>query len=192
MGKIFISYSRNDIEITDKFINALSQAGMETWVDRESIKVGNSWRKEIVEAIDECDAFVFMMSSSSVASKNVHKEIILSQDSNKPIYVVTLEVVRLPSEIRYQLAGLQFINFPLLGFEKSAEQLIKALKPHQKKTKPNENKQAELVIQGIDVSAFTTEKQAELLAFISKLTDTNTSQLKICSIRHYFSKACWR
>lgn len=182
MGKIFISYSRNDIEITDKFITALSQAGLETWVDRESIKVGNSWRKEIVEAIDECDAFVFMMSSSSVASQNVHKEIILSQDSSKPIYVVMLEVVRIPAEIRYQLAGLQFINFPLLGFEKAAEQLIKVLKPHQKKTKTNENKQAELVIQGIDISAFAAEKQAELLAFISKLTDTPTSQLTIANV----------
>jgi hypothetical protein len=170
MGKVFISYSRNDIKITDKFANLLHQSGMETWIDRESIKVGNSWRKEIVEAIDECDAFVFMMSSNSVASKNVHKEIILSQ------------VVRLPAEIRYQLAGLQFINFQLLGFEKSAAQLIEALKPHQKKTKPDENKQAELVIQGIDISAFTAEKQAELLAFISKLTDTNTSQLKIANV----------
>ncbi|HCR71678.1 MAG TPA: hypothetical protein DIW23_09555 [Anaerolineae bacterium] len=182
MGKIFISYSRNDLEVVDKFATSLQQAGIDTWIDRESIKVGNSWRKEIVEAIDNCDAFVFIMSSNSIASKNVHKEIILSQDSGKPIYVVMLEVVRLPAEIRYQLAGLQFINFPLLGFEKSAEQLIEALKPHQKKTKPDENKQAELVIQGIDISAFTAEKQAELLAFISKLTDTDTSQLKIANV----------
>ena len=133
MGKIFLSYSRNDIEIADQFVSSINQAGMEVWIDREDIKVGNSWRKEIVEAIDECDAFVLMMSSHSIASTNVHKEIILSQDSGKPIYVVMLEVVRLPAEIRYQLAGLQFINFPLLGFEKSTEHLITALKPHQKK-----------------------------------------------------------
>lgn len=182
MGKVFISYSRNDLEIVDQFVSSLTQAGIDIWLDREDIKVGNSWRKEIVDAIDECDAFVFMMSSNSVASKNVHKEIILSQDSNKPIYVVMLEVVRLPAEIRYQLAGLQFINFPLLGFEKSTEQLITALKPHQKKTKPDESKQSELVIQGIDISAFTAEKQAELLAFISNLTNTNSSQLKIANI----------
>lgn len=182
MGKIFLSYSRNDIETVDKFVSSLNQAGMEVWIDRENIKVGNSWRKEIVEAIDECDAFVFMMSSYSVASTNVHKEIILSQDSGKPIYVVMLEVVRLPAEIRYQLAGLQFINFPLLGFEKSTEQLINVLKPYQKKTKPDESKQTELVIQGIELSVFTAEKQAELLAFISNLTNTDSSQLKIANI----------
>ena len=133
MGKVFLSYSRNDIQTVDQFVSSINQFGLEVWVDREDIKVGNSWRKEIVEAIDNCDAFVFMMSSHSVASTNVHKEIILAQDSGKPIYVVMLEVVRLPAEIRYQLAGLQFINFPLLGFEKSSEQLITALKPHQKK-----------------------------------------------------------
>src|SRR5688572_10788740 len=182
MGKVFLSYSRNDIETVDQFVSSINQFGMEVWVDREDIKVGNSWRKEIVEAIDNCDAFVFMMSSNSVASTNVHKEIILAQDSGKPIYVVMLEVVRLPAEIRYQLAGLQFINFPLLGFEKSTEHLFTALKPHQKKTKLDENKQTELVIQGIDISAFTAEKQAELLAFISNLTNSDSSQLKIANI----------
>lgn len=182
MGKVFLSYSRNDIETVDQFVSSMTQFGMEVWIDRENIKIGNSWRKEIVEAIDNCDAFVFIMSSHSVASTNVHKEIILAQDSNKPIYVVMLEVVRLPAEIRYPLAGIQFINFPLLGFEKSSQQLITALKPHQKKTKPDESKQTELVIQGIELSAFTAEKQAELLVFISTLTNTESSQLKIANV----------
>jgi hypothetical protein len=182
MGRVFLSYSRHDIQTVDQFASSINQMGMQVWIDREDIKVGNSWRKEIVEAIDNCDAFVFMMSSHSVASTNVHKEIILAQDSGKPIYVVMLEVVRLPAEIRYQLAGLQFINFPLLGFEKSNEQLITVLKPHQKKTKLDENKQTELVIQGIDISAFTAEKQAELLAFISNLTNADSSQLKIANV----------
>lgn len=182
MGKIFLSYSRNDIQQVDAFVSSINQAGMEVWVDRNDIKVGNSWRKEIVEAIDTCDAFVFMMSAKSVESVNVHKEIILAQDSHKPIYVVMLEAVRLPAEIRYQLAGLQFINFPLLGFEKASEQLITALKPHQKKTKVENKKQTELVIQGVDISAFTAEKQAELLAFISTLTNADSSQLKIANI----------
>lgn len=109
--------------------------------------------------------------ANSAASKNVHKEVILAQDSLiRPTYVVMLEVVRLPAEIRYQLAGLQFINYPLLGFEKSSSQLVDAVKPHLKKTVPDgdgSQKQTELVIQGVDLSAFTAEKQEQLLAFIS-------------------------
>jgi len=133
MSHFFISYSRRDLEIVDKYVHALAEMGMNAWVDREDIKVGNSWRVQIVEAIDTCDAFVFFLSSNSAASANVHKEVILAQDSGRPTYVVMLEVVRLPAAIRYQLAGLQFINAPLLGFEKSAQILIDALKPHLKK-----------------------------------------------------------
>ena len=182
MGQFFFSYSRKDSEIVDQFVHAIEKEGMDAWVDREDIRVGNSWRKEIVEAIDACDAFVFFMSSNSVASLNVQKEITLAQDSNRPLYVIMLEVVRLPAEIRYQLAGLQFINFELLGFENAAKQLVDVLKPHQKKNKQVGEKQTELVIQGVDLSAFDADKQKELLAFISNLADTDASQLKIANM----------
>jgi len=182
MGQVFFSYSRKDSEIVDRFVAAIENEGMNAWVDRDDIRASKSWRQEIVEAIDVCDAFVFIMSPNSVVSTNVQKEIILAQDSNRPLYVVMLEAVRLPAEIRYQLAGLQFINYELLGFEKAAEQLVKALKPHQKKTKKTDKKQTELVIQGVDLSAFDAEKQEQLLAFISNLADTDTSQLKIANM----------
>lgn len=182
MGDIFISYSRHDAAVVDQFVEALTQAGIKAWVDREDIKVGNSWRVQIVEAIDGCDAFVLMLSSKSVVSTNVHKEVILAQDSHRPTYVVMLEVVRLASEIRYQLAGLQFINVPLMGFEKSAEKLIESLQPHVKKNDASSKKQVELVIQGVDLAAFDADKQAQLLAFISNLSNTDASQLKIANM----------
>jgi hypothetical protein len=185
MGDIFISYSRRDAELVDQFVAALARQGIKAWVDREDIKVGNSWRVQIVEAIDTCDVFVLMLSANSASSTNVHKEVILAQDSARPTYVVMLEVVRLPVEIRYQLAGLQFINLPLLGFDKSADKLIESVKPHLKKITPNgegAHKQTELVIQGVDFSAFTTEKQEQLLAFISSLANTDPSQLKIANM----------
>ncbi len=142
MSHIFISYSRRNIETVDKFVNTLAQTGMDIWLDREDIKAGDSWRVQIVEAVDGCDAFVLMLSKESAASVNVHKEVILAQDSSRPTYVVMLEEVRLPAQIRYQLAGLQFINVPLLGFEKSTQVLTDALQRHIKKrrTRRTENR----------------------------------------------------
>lgn len=185
MSHIFISYSRRDVKIVDQFVGSLDQEGANVWIDREDIKVGNSWRVQIVEAIDTCDAFVLMLSSNSAASTNVHKEVILAQDSSRPLYVVMLEEVRVPAEIRYQLAGLQFINVPLLGFERSTKDLVEALKPYLKKITPkseDSHKQVELVIQGIDLSAFTPEKQQELLAFVASLTSADASQLRIANM----------
>src|SRR5689334_13051253 len=103
MGDILISYSRHGAEIVDQFVEVLTEAGIKAWVDREDIKVGNSWRVQIAEAIDGCDACVLMLSAKSVVSTNVHKEVILAQDSSRPTYVGMLEVVRLAPEIRYQL-----------------------------------------------------------------------------------------
>ena len=185
MNDIFTSYSRRDTAIVEKFVTALTQAGLKIWIDREDIMAGNSWRLQIVEAIDTCDAFVLMLSGNSAVSTNVHKEVILAQDSGRAIFVVMLEPVKPPAEIRYQLAGLQFIDVQALGFDKSSAQLLGALKEHLKKIRPADERsqhQTELVIQGIDISAFTAEKQQQLLAFISNLANTDPSQLKIANM----------
>jgi hypothetical protein len=182
MGQVFTSYSRRDTETVDTIAGKLSQAGMNIWIDREAIKAGNSWRVQIVRAIDTCDAFVLMLSNNSAASDNVRKEIDLAQDSGRVIFAMLLEPVKLPAEIRYQLAGLQFIDIQMLGFDKGVNELIEVLKQHLKKIEPVEEpatRQTELVIQGVDLSAFDAEKQEQLLAFISSLTNADRSQLKI-------------
>lgn len=185
MSHIFTSYSRRNSGVVDKVVQVLERAGIEVWLDREDIKAGNSWRVQIVTAIDECDAFVLALSADSAASVNVHKEVILAQDSGKAIFILMLEPVKIPAEIRYQLAGLQFIDLQTLGFDASIEQLTVALQSHLKKIRPaseETHKQVELVIQGVDISSFDQEKQQQLLAFISNLTNTNQSQLNIANV----------
>jgi hypothetical protein len=185
MAQIFTSYSRRDTEIVDTIAAKMSQAGLRVWIDREAIKAGNAWRVQIVQAIDECSAFVLMLSPNSAASDNVRKEIDLSQDSGRTIFAVMLEPVKLPAEIRYQLAGLQFIDVGMLGFDKAVSLLIETVREHVAKFEPveaPESRQAELVIQGIDLASFTADKQEQLLEFISKLTSADRSQLQIANL----------
>src|SRR5574341_2183237 len=73
----------------------------------------------------------------------------------------------------------------MLGFDKAVSQLIGTLKEHIAKLEPveePETRQAELVIQGIDLGAFTAEKQEQLLNFISQLTSADRSQLQIANL----------
>lgn len=185
MAQIFTSYSRRDTEIVDTIVGKMSQAGLRVWIDREAIKAGNAWRVQIVQAIDECPAFVLMLSPNSAASDNVRKEIDLSQDSGRTIFAVMLEPVKLPAEIRYQLAGLQFIDVNMLGLDKAVSLLIETVREHVAKFEPVEppqSRQAELVIQGIDLASFTADKQEQLLEFISKLTSADRSQLQIANL----------
>ena len=185
MAQVFTSYSRRDTEIVDTIVGKMTQAGISVWIDREAIKAGNQWRVQIVQAIDTCNAFVLMLSPNSAASDNVRKEIDLSQDSGRTIFAVMLEPFKLPAEIRYQLAGLQFIDVQMLGFDHAVDQLVETVKEHLAKfepVEPPESRQAELVIQGVDLSAFSADKQQQLLDFISQLTNADRSQLQIAKL----------
>ena len=68
MTQVFTSYSRRDTEIVDSIVARMAQAGISVWINREAIKAGNSWRVQIVQAIDTCHAFVLMLSPNSSAS----------------------------------------------------------------------------------------------------------------------------
>jgi len=185
MGHIFISYSRRDIEMVDQIASAMGKAGLEFWIDREDIKAGNSWRVQIVEAIDTCDAFVLMLSSSSTASDNVRKEIDLAQDSGRKIFAVMLEPVKLPAEIRYQLAGLQFIDVLMLGFDEAVRQLLDTVREHistLKAASEQESRRVELVIKGVDLKAFNDDMQEQLLDYIAQLSNANRANLEIASL----------
>ena len=51
---IFISYSRKDTEFTDKLAESLESRGLNVWIDRGDIIAGDQWRRQIVDAIEEC------------------------------------------------------------------------------------------------------------------------------------------
>jgi hypothetical protein len=186
MNKIFVSYSRRDAELVDYIVKKMEAAGMAVWIDRDEIKVGRTWRVQIVEAIDTCDAFVLMLSSNSAASDNVRKEIDLAQDSGRAIYIMKLDPVQLPAEMRYQLVGLQHIDVQALEIDVAVNQLLDTLKAHFTIEKPVEEpsvRQAELVIEGIDPAAFSPEKRQQLIDFISKLVNTPQTQLQIMDVQ---------
>lgn len=182
MGQVFISYSRRDLEIVNRLVEKMQRAGINIWIDREEIKAGKLWRTQIVQAIDTCDAFVLMLSSSAAASDNVRKEIDLAQDSGRTIFIMMLDQVKIPAEMRYQLVGLQHIDLKSLGVDSAVNQLIETLKAELKITMEQTVRQAELVIQGVDPSAFGPEMRTQLLDFISQLVKTPQSQLHIANV----------
>jgi hypothetical protein len=185
MTQVFTSYSRRDKEPVDQIVEVIEKTGIDVWIDREDIKAGNMWRVQIVEAIDTCAAFLLMLSPNSTASDNVRKEIDLAEGSERPIFAVMLQPVKVPAEMRYQLAGLQVIDVQKLGFEEAVARLLEDLKEHIKKmaaAAQQSVRQVELVIQGIDLAAFGPEKQEQLLAFIANLSNTDRSQVKLESV----------
>jgi adenylate cyclase len=107
MADIFISYSSQDKEQAELLTELLASAGLSVWIDKQGIGAATSWSEEIVKALDDCKAFVVMLSLSSIESKNVSRELALAFEKNKKILPLDLEPVALPPSMQYHLAGLQ-------------------------------------------------------------------------------------
>lgn len=112
MSHLFISYSRGDSATVDALTARLEGEGQTVWIDRKGIDGGTQWRKEIVDAIETCGHFILVLSHRSVQSKNVRREVDLAETSDRRIVPVLIEPVTLPSDLRYQLSGIQMIELP--------------------------------------------------------------------------------
>jgi len=110
MEKIFISYSRVDRQIADKIKSNLTAMAETVWIDRDEIIGGELWRAQIVEAIENCNTFILVLSSTSVKSKYVLQELNVADTERKRILPVKIESVEIPKEMKLQLSGLQKID----------------------------------------------------------------------------------
>src|SRR3954464_3815585 len=95
---VFISYSRRDKGFVMRLYDALDAAGRTAWVDWEGIPPSAQWRTEIESAIVSADAFVFVVSPSSVASEICAQEAGIAAEHQKKIIPLVWEDVE-PSKL---------------------------------------------------------------------------------------------
>ncbi len=103
MAKIFISYSRvdRDAGIVDPLVARLRKVYgyPNIWYDDE-LRGGDIWWKKIIEAIDACDIFMYLLSNESVESPYCRAEFEEARRLQK--LVITVQVrgrTRIPPEL---------------------------------------------------------------------------------------------
>lgn len=135
MARIFISYSRVDRE----FVEALSKLLREVygydnvWYD-ENLHGGDIWWQEILDAIERCDIFIYLLSNESVTSPYCLAEFQEAQRLYKGIITVQ---VRDRTNITGKLSDIHYIDMKNgVNDTASYNQLIKAIAKHEKQTKP--------------------------------------------------------
>jgi hypothetical protein len=73
---VFISYAREDSVAARRLYDDLKKAGLNPWLDKESILVARPWKTEISEAIKKSRHFIPILSKRSVEERGyVHKEL---------------------------------------------------------------------------------------------------------------------
>lgn len=90
MSHIFISYSHKDEGYVHKLQAALQDEGFDAWID-DRIDYGDQWLKVIQKHLDECDAFVIVMSQNSFESEMVQNEVTRAREKQKTIFPLLLD-----------------------------------------------------------------------------------------------------
>jgi WD40 repeat protein len=91
MSDVFISYSRKDIAFARLLFETLQKGQVDAWIDWNRIPVGEDWWKEICEAIQAANVFMFIISQNSVGSQVCKKEITHALENNKRIIPILLD-----------------------------------------------------------------------------------------------------
>jgi WD40 repeat protein len=128
MSDVFISYSRKDIAFARLLHQALKDYQLETWIDWQDIPPSADWLAEVYEAIEGSDAFIFIISETSIDSEICGLEIAHAAKHNKrliPIVIGDIDAGHVPKE----LAVLNWIFFEETedAFSKAVNDLITAI-----------------------------------------------------------------
>jgi TolB-like protein/Flp pilus assembly protein TadD len=110
-AEVFVSYSRNDKDRVLDLSGKLRAAGVSLWLDTSGIDGATLWGEQIVNALDSAKVLLLMVSESAVLSDNVAKEVMLVSERKGHILPVHLEPTQIPSSLKYQLAGIQHVEY---------------------------------------------------------------------------------
>ncbi len=91
--RVFISYSRRDLEIADRLVGALEREGFEVAIDRRDLPYGEEWLKELADFIAGADTVVALVSPAFIASKACNWELGQVKATNKRLMPVVIEKV---------------------------------------------------------------------------------------------------
>ena len=67
--RVFISYSRDDLEFANQLDAALNACGFECVIDRQGISGGEDWKRSLGSLITEADTVIFVLSPTSARSE---------------------------------------------------------------------------------------------------------------------------
>ena len=110
-AEVFVSYSRDDEDRVFAVAAKLRAFGVSLWIDQGALDAASLWSEQIVNALDSANVLLLMVTESAVHSHNVAKEVMLVSERKGHILPVHLEPTVIPPTLKYQLAGIQHIEY---------------------------------------------------------------------------------
>lgn len=105
----FVSYAHTDSSVVYSIISGLQDERLNIWFD-EGIHAGSEWPEEIGERLVGCDSVIVMLSSNSIRSASVRREVNMAISENKKVIVLLLNKVTLSPGMKLQFGLYQMID----------------------------------------------------------------------------------
>ncbi len=123
----FISYAHRDKDEVYEIIRMLQYFGVNTWFD-EGIQAGAEWPEEIGNHLLGSKMVVVMLSTNSLQSANVRREVNLALSENRRVIVALLDDVAMSPGMKLQFGLYQMISKKNYDINEFANKLGSAIR----------------------------------------------------------------
>ena len=108
---IYICYSRKDNEVATDICHFFDQQGLSYWIDRRRIESGDNYAQSIVNAINDSNLFLFIISESSGKSKFCINELAFARQNKKIIFPIRVDQTPFSDELLFFIADLSWADY---------------------------------------------------------------------------------
>jgi hypothetical protein len=125
---VFISHSSSDGSTASEICRLLEVQGIHCWMAPRDVRPGYDYDEEIVDAIDETEAMVLILSSHSNESIHVKHEVERAVSHGKAVFPVRIQEVLPSKKLVLHISTRQWIDAWKPPLEAKIEQLAAAIK----------------------------------------------------------------
>lgn len=166
MSSIFLSHSHADKPFARKLATDLRKAGHAVWIDEAEINIGDSLIEKIRDGLDQVDFVAAILSSASIASPWVTRELDIAsnremEEKRVVVLPLLLERVDLPGFLKGKFYG-DFTD--LSRYDEMLTLLVRKLGPGTESFKPSAEELALLRCQLADAQASAAHHEIALKA----------------------------
>jgi hypothetical protein len=112
--ELFLSHSSLNGDFVGRLADTLSRHRLTVWYSKKNILGARQWHDEIGAALARCDWFLVILSTASVESKWVKRELLFALQENRftnRIVPLLYEPCDFSTKLSWVLPSLQIVNF---------------------------------------------------------------------------------
>ena len=134
----FISHSSEDKAVGETVCRFLESHGISCWIAPRDVTPGKNYGAAIVDAIDECDVFILVLSAKSNKSGQVVREVERAASTNSVIIPLRVEPVQPSRDLEFYVSSSHWLDAAQKPLEKHLNALVDAIRDWQNKGEPLE------------------------------------------------------